>query len=84
MRTEANMIDRPFYMGIDIGSRYSKGVIAKGAEIVCFRMLPSGIDHRATAEELRQGLLGESGLEPEEISGTVSTGIGRRGCRFTP
>lgn len=63
-----------YYMGIDIGSTSSKGVIIKSGRALTGRLIPSGGDYRAAAENLRNELLYRAGLPAEEIAGTVVTG----------
>lgn len=66
----------PWFMGIDIGSRYSKGVITRNREIAYWEVLPSGGNHREIARTLVDKLLARAGLTPDAIQSTISTGIG--------
>jgi len=70
-----------WYMGIDIGSGTSKGVITKESELLAFHVLSSGADYRNTAQKLRQELLAKVQLSPEDITYTVATG---QGSDFVP
>ncbi|MBI4267214.1 MAG: 2-hydroxyglutaryl-CoA dehydratase [Chloroflexi bacterium] len=63
-----------WFMGIDIGSGTSKGVIMKDGKIEAYSLLASGINYRASAQNLRDGLLAKAGLAPEDIAFTVATG----------
>src|SRR4030042_519627 len=45
------------FMGIDIGSAYSKGVIIKDSELAACHVIPSGANYRTAAETIRQALL---------------------------
>ncbi len=63
-----------WFMGIDIGSGTSKGVITRDRELVAFNLFPSGVNYSLTAQKLRGELLAEAGLIPEDIVFTVSTG----------
>jgi len=65
-----------WYMGIDIGSAYGKGVITKDSEIVADKVHPSGANYRTTAETLKHELLKQARLSPEKISNVVATGTG--------
>ena len=66
----------PYYMGIDIGSRTSKGVITEDGEIRASRLLPSGVNYRLAARRLADELLADTGLSVEDVAGTVATGQG--------
>ncbi len=70
-------------MGIDIGSRTSKGVIAQDGKLSAYRFLPSGSNYRVTAERLREELLAKAGLLPEDIAYTVATGQGAGSVPFS-
>lgn len=72
-----------YFMGIDIGSVTSKGVIIRNDELLTYHVLPSGINYRMTAEKLREALLATAKLSPENIAGTVSTGQGSANVSFS-
>ena len=64
------------FLGVDIGSGTSKGVILNvpdGSNV--YHSILSGVDYRRSAEELRKGLLKKAGAELE-ICYTVATGQG--------
>jgi predicted CoA-substrate-specific enzyme activase len=63
-------------MGIDIGSRTSKGVITGDGELLAYHILTSGVNYRITAQRLREELLAKAGLLTEDIASTVTTGHG--------
>ncbi|MFA5064226.1 MAG: acyl-CoA dehydratase activase [Dehalococcoidia bacterium] len=69
-------------MGIDIGSAFSKGMIVKDTEPVCFHILRSGINYRTTANLIRQELLSRVNLSQNDISDTVATGSGANNVDF--
>lgn len=73
----------PCFMGIDIGSANSKGVITRDGELLAHHVFPSGIDYRAAAENLRDELLAKAGMSPEDIAGTVATGQGAANVPFS-
>lgn len=64
------------FMGIDIGSGTSKGVITNDGELSAYHTLTSGVNYRITAQRLREELLAKAGLLAEDIAGTVTTGHG--------
>jgi predicted CoA-substrate-specific enzyme activase len=63
-----------WFMGIDIGSGTSKGVITENGDIKAYSILPSGTNYRVTAQKLRDELLTKAALLPEDIAYTVATG----------
>ena len=65
-----------WFMGVDIGSKTSKGVIIADGKITAFHLLPSGINYSSAAQKLRKELLTKAGLSVEKIKYTVSTGHG--------
>ena len=71
-----------YFMGIDIGSGSSKGVITKDGELLAYHLLPSGVNYRAAAEKLREELLAKAELTPEDIDYTVATGQGSANVTF--
>ncbi|MFC2036297.1 acyl-CoA dehydratase activase [Chloroflexota bacterium] len=70
------------FMGIDIGSRTSKGVITKGGKLEAHHLLPSGTNYRMIAQQLMEELLVKAGLSSEDISYTVATGQGSGSVLF--
>ncbi|MDY6916568.1 MAG: acyl-CoA dehydratase activase [Chloroflexota bacterium] len=70
------------YMGIDIGSGYSKGVVMKDGELAAFQMVLSGADYRATAQALRRELLARAKLAQDEVAAAAATGIGAGNVDF--
>ena len=57
----------PWFMGIDIGSETTKGVIINNGKLKAHHLLPSGSNYRTAAEKLRDELLAKAGLSPEDI-----------------
>ncbi len=72
-----------WFMGIDIGSGTSKGVITKDGELLAYHLLPSGANYRVAAQKLREELLAKAGLRPEDIAYTVVTGYGAGNVPFS-
>jgi predicted CoA-substrate-specific enzyme activase len=75
--------NKNMWLGIDIGSRYSKGVIVQGRSILWHHLLSSGTNYGAAAETLVQTLLGVSGLSVSDISGIMATGVGAANVPFS-
>jgi len=71
-----------YFMGIDIGSGTSKGVITKDGELLAYHSLPSGVNYRTAAQKLNDELLAKVGLSPEDIACTVATGQGAGNVSF--
>jgi len=72
-----------WFMGIDIGSATTKGVITEDGELVTYHLFPSGANYREAAQRLREELLAKAKLTPEEIVSTVVTGYGAASVPFT-
>jgi len=72
-----------WFMGIDIGSGTSKGVITKDGKLLAYHLLPSGANYRVAAQKLREELLAKAGLIPENIASTVVTGYGAGSAPFS-
>ncbi|MBA7494149.1 2-hydroxyisocaproyl-CoA dehydratase activator [subsurface metagenome] len=72
-----------WFMGIDIGSGTSKGVITKDGKLSAYHLLPSGINYKITAGSLREELLAKAGLSPEDIACTIATGHGADNIPFS-
>jgi predicted CoA-substrate-specific enzyme activase len=65
-----------YYIGIDIGSGTSKGVIIRDDKIVVSHILRSGINYRKAAEKLRDELIRKAELSTSDIKYIVATGQG--------
>ena len=63
-----------WFMGIDIGSATTKGVIIKDSRREAYHILPSGVNYKAAAQKLREELLAKLSLSPEDINYTIATG----------
>jgi predicted CoA-substrate-specific enzyme activase len=72
-----------YFMGIDIGSGTSKGIITKDGKPKAYHLLPSGINYRTVAQKLREELLAKVGVSPEDIAYTVATGQGSGNAPFS-
>ncbi len=70
------------FMGIDIGSITSKGVIVRENQVAAYSMLPSGINYRVTAEKVQEQLIASPGIDPQEIRAVTATGSGGSQVRF--
>jgi len=72
-----------WFMGIDIGSGTSKGVITEDGKPKAYHLLPSGANYRAAAQKLGEELLAKAGLSPEDITSTIATGCGAGSVLFS-
>jgi predicted CoA-substrate-specific enzyme activase len=71
-----------WFMGIDIGSAYSKGVIIRSVELVASHIIKSGADYRKSAEAIRTELMSKVGLTRNDVAYTVATGSGADNVYF--
>jgi len=65
-----------WFIGIDIGSGTSKGVITRDGEIEAYHLLASGVNYRMAAQTLKDELIARAGLSAEDITSIVTTGHG--------
>jgi len=68
-------------VGLDIGSRGSKGVLLKGNEIYT-TLIPTGLFMQETADEILDELLAIAGLTRKDIGFIVGTGYGRISLKY--
>jgi (R)-2-hydroxyacyl-CoA dehydratese activating ATPase len=71
-----------WFMGIDIGSAYSKGVITRDLELTALHVTKSGADYRKSAEAIRTELIRETHLNISDVANTVATGSGADNVYF--
>lgn len=71
-----------WFIGIDIGSAYSKGVITKDFEPVASHVIISGANYRTSAEAIRTELIRQVNLSQDDIANTVATGAGADNVYF--
>ena len=71
-----------WFLGIDIGSAYSKGAIVRDSELVAWHVITSGANYRTAAEAIRAELLRQAGLTEGDIAGSVATGCGADNVHF--
>jgi len=71
-----------WFIGIDIGSAYSKGVITKDFEPVASHVIISGANYRTSAEAIRTELIRQVNLSQDDITNTVATGAGADNVYF--
>ena len=71
-----------WFMGIDIGSAYSKGVITRDFELVASHIIGSGANYRESAEAIRTELIRKVDLTQNDIASTVATGSGADNVYF--
>jgi len=65
-----------FFLGIDIGSGFSKAVIFDGKAVQAWAIIPSGGNYRETAEKIAEDALIKAGLTYLDISRKAATGYG--------
>jgi len=72
-----------YFMGIDIGSGSSKGVITEDNNVIASYQLLSGVDYRKVSQKLVEALFSETGLSFDDISNTVATGQGAASVSYS-
>jgi (R)-2-hydroxyacyl-CoA dehydratese activating ATPase len=71
-----------WFLGIDIGSGYSKAAVCEDTELRSFAILPSGGNYQATGRKLAEIALARVKLSLEDISRSVATGYGSSAVDF--
>jgi predicted CoA-substrate-specific enzyme activase len=71
-----------FFLGIDMGSAFSKGVLLRGDRVVAAHACPSGGEFKITAERIREELLSRAGITKRDVLYTVATGYGSKMALF--
>lgn len=65
-----------WFLGIDIGSAYSKAAVCEDAVLRGFAVLPSGGSYEGTGRRIADMALHRAGISREDISCTAATGYG--------
>jgi predicted CoA-substrate-specific enzyme activase len=73
---------RSFFLGVDMGSAFSKGVLLEGNQVVASYACPSGGEFRVTAEKIREELLSGAGISEPDVLHSVATGYGSKMAAF--
>lgn len=71
-----------WFMGIDIGSAYSKGVITRDSELVAYHVIISGANYRTAAETIVRELMKQTRLAEGDIANVTATGTGAANVAF--
>jgi predicted CoA-substrate-specific enzyme activase len=71
-----------YYLGLDVGSTMTKGVILKGEEIIATTLGPTGAEHRRLANRVVEQLISQAGVGLSDLSYIVATGYGRLNVPF--
>lgn len=72
------------FLGLDIGSGTSKGVIIQDGTPIAYQILPSGVDYKAVSLQLRDELLAMVGnsITAADFTDAVATGHGAASADF--
>lgn len=73
---------RSLWLGIDMGSAFSKGVLLEEDQVAASYACPSGGDFKTTAEKIREELLLRAGATKQDVLSTVATGYGSKMVLF--
>ncbi len=71
-----------WFLGIDIGSAFSKGAITRDLELVASHTIISGANYRTSAQAIRSELIRKVNLADDDIVNTVATGYGADSVYF--
>ena len=73
----------PYFVGVDIGSVFSKAAILAGSELISYHIIPSGGNYKLAADEVVTGALTKAKLSFGDIAYTVATGYGGSNVSFS-
>ncbi|HOJ72008.1 MAG TPA: acyl-CoA dehydratase activase [Syntrophorhabdaceae bacterium] len=65
-----------FFLGIDVGSGYTKAVVCEDTSLRSYSIIPSGGDYRKAALESSENALKKINISMSDISNTIATGYG--------
>ena len=71
-----------YFLGVDIGSAFSKAAVLAGGELISYHIIPSGGNYKLTADEVVTGALAKADLSLADIACTVATGYGGSNVSF--
>ena len=74
--------DTEIYLGLDLGSTASKGLLLGGDDVLAKKVLDTTPDVRGLAGEMASGLYQAAGVDESDVAGAVVTGYGRRLADF--
>ena len=72
-----------YFLGIDIGSAFSKAVLCADGEIKAFTIAPSGGSYKETAKAITEDCLKKALLSFNDISYIIATGYGSAAVDFS-
>jgi predicted CoA-substrate-specific enzyme activase len=72
----------PYFVGVDIGSAFSKAAVLAGSELISYHIIPSGGNYKLAADEVVTEALTKAGLSFRDIACTVATGYGGSNVSF--
>ncbi len=64
------------FVGVDVGSAFSKVVVMLDGEVASHQMVPSGGSYQLAAQEVVQGALARLNLSSDDVIALVATGYG--------
>ena len=65
-----------YYLGIDIGSGTSKGVLLQNGTVIASHSLRSGVNYKQAVQKLYEELLAKANVAVKDIAGITATGQG--------
>lgn len=71
-----------WFVGVDVGSVATKGVITEDGVVACHHLVPSGFNYGEAAKRLLQELLQRAGISLSDVARIVTTGSGAGNAKF--
>ena len=84
VKAKRNIKKKPWALGIDIGSAFSKAAIVSNDNgDIYYHIIASRGDYRAAAKKVAEEVLKRAGITLEDIACTVATGVGATSVAFS-
>jgi predicted CoA-substrate-specific enzyme activase len=82
MRRRAKLPGKSIFVGVDIGSVFTKAVLRENSKPFVFEMVTSGGNYKEAAGKAVNQVLSGAGISLENVTGIVTTGVGVASAPF--
>lgn len=82
MNSKTKLSHGSIFVGVDIGSVFTKAVLMKDGKISAFEMVTSGGNYKEAAEKAMSQVLSRAGIPFRNVTGVVTTGLGVASAPF--
>lgn len=82
MNSKAKPSHGPIFVGVDIGSVFTKAVLIENRKPFVFEVVTSGGNYKEAAGKAMSQVLSRAGISLENVTGIVTTGLGATSAPF--